>query len=521
MDSTYSSASATRPFHSLLLFALGLIAWNVLAIAPAAQATMKFSDSFAYPVGPLASQGPPTGRPAGQTGWFNANGSAQLTTPGLAFPNVASAGNKAEVTGVSGANGDIATANLKQVGGGTSIVWAAFLINEASGGAAPNGYSACSFGGGAVGPSFGMILNTNLYGIDNNTGLAGNTAVTSIGPSAATMLFVIKFDFAAGREYLWINPTTTSAPNTAQASASLAMTPAFQSSGFNQVMLSTGFNTASFNYDEVRVATAFDEVVPVPRFATSDFNQDGIPDYVLFNPSTRATAIWFLDSNNRFQRGAYGPVPPVGWTLAGVGDMNGDGMPDYVLLNPNTHQTALWYFNNNGQFDHGVFSRSLPAGWAVVAAVDMDGDGNADYVLSNPSTHQTAVWYSRNEGTALERGVFSHPLPIGWTLVGAADFDGDGNPDFLLFNPSTSQVAIWYLDSNGQYSHGVFFASGHSLPAGWILRGTADFDGDGNPDLLLINPATRQTAIWYLKAAVYNRGALGPALAIGYTLVSP
>ncbi len=502
-----------------LLILMCLMAWN--ALVPAARAATRFSDSFAYPVGPLASQGPPPGGPAGQTGWSNANGSVQVTAPGLAFPKLASAGNKAEVTGVTGANGDVATANLNHVGGGTSAVWAAFLISEASGGAAPNGYSVCGFGGGAVGPSFGMIFNRNLYGITNNTGLAGGTALTSIAPSAATMLFVVKFDFAAGREYLWLNPSTASTPKTAQASASLAMTPAFQSSGFNQVILATGFNTASFNYDEVRVGTAFDEVVPVIRFPASDFNQDGIPDYVLFNPSTRATAIWFLDGNNRFQRGVYGPTPPSGWTLARVGDMNGDGEPDYLLLNPSTRQTAIWYFNSSGRYDHGAYGQSLPPGWVIVAAVDMDEDGNADYVLTNPSTHQTAVWYLHNDGTSLERGVFSHALPVGWTLVDAADFDGDGKRDFLLFNPSTRQVAIWYLDSNSQYNHGVFFASGQSLPAGWILRGTADFDGDGNPDLFLTNPATRQTAIWYLEAGVYNRGALGPRLAIGYAVVSP
>jgi len=48
-------------------------------------------------------------------------------------------------------------------------------------------------------------------------------------------------------------------------------------------------------------------------------------------------------------------------------------------------------------------------------------------------------------------------------LVGAADFNRDGKPDFLLYAPATRQTAIWYLNNNtligGSYSP--------RLSAGW------------------------------------------------------
>jgi hypothetical protein len=48
-------------------------------------------------------------------------------------------------------------------------------------------------------------------------------------------------------------------------------------------------------------------------------------------------------------------------------------------------------------------------------------------------------------------------------LVATADFDGDGNPDYLLYNASTHQTAIWYLNNN------VFVSSAFAptLPAAW------------------------------------------------------
>jgi hypothetical protein len=37
-----------------------------------------------------------------------------------------------------------------------------------------------------------------------------------------------------------------------------------------------------------------------------------------------------------------------------------------------------------------------------------------------------------------------------------------------------------------------------------------DFNGNGKPDYLLYNAATRQTAIWYLNNNVFVNGVFGP-----------
>jgi hypothetical protein len=71
-------------------------------------------------------------------------------------------------------------------------------------------------------------------------------------------------------------------------------------------------------------------------------------------------------NNNVYVSGVYGPTLPSGWQLTGTADFNGDSKPDYVLYNASTRQTAIWYMNNN-VFAGGAFGPILPASWNLVA----------------------------------------------------------------------------------------------------------------------------------------------------------
>jgi hypothetical protein len=51
--------------------------------------------------------------------------------------------------------------------------------------------------------------------------------------------------------------------------------------------------------------------------------------------------------------------------------------------------------------------------------------------------------------------------------MGAADFNGDGNPDYLLFNSSNRATVIWYMDNNLRIAGN----HGPTLPASWELVG--------------------------------------------------
>jgi N-acetylneuraminic acid mutarotase len=251
-----------------------------------------------------------------------------------------------------------------------------------------------------------------------------------------------------------------------------------------------------------------------PGTATvADFNGDSHPDFVVRNPGTRQTGIWYLN-NNVFIRGAFGPTLPVGWGLRGAADFNLDTHPDYGLFHSATRRTAIWYLSGP-TFIGSAFGPTPPSGWALVATADFNANGKPDYVLYNAGTRRTAIWYLNIN--IFVSGAFGPTLPAGWGLRGVADFNGDTHPDYALFNAATRQTAIWYLSGPTRIG-GAF---GPTVPSGWALVATKDFNGNGKPDYLLYNAGTRRTAIWYLNNNFFVSAAFGPILPAGWSLIAP
>jgi hypothetical protein len=161
--------------------------------------------------------------------------------------------------------------------------------------------------------------------------------------------------------------------------------------------------------------------------------------------------------------------------------------------------------------DSGIRVIALPA--PPSQPYDFNRDQKPDYLLFNASTRQTSIWYLNNN--VYLSSALGPTLPAGWRLVDIGDFNRDGKPDYVLFNASTRRTTIWYLNNNA-YLSGAF---GPTVPAGSSLVAVGDFNRDGKPDYVLFNASTRQTAIWYLNNNVYISAANGPTLPANWQIV--
>ena len=249
--------------------------------------------------------------------------------------------------------------------------------------------------------------------------------------------------------------------------------------------------------------------------AKADFNGDGLPDWVLYNPLTHQLAVWYLNDGT-FLGGAVLPTLPAGWTVIDADQFGGSGTSsDLLLFNSSTGATAVWYFNG-ASLVTGALGPTVPAGWTVLLSEDFNSDGKPDLLLYQASTNKTAVWFLN--GTVLTGGAFGPTIPAGWAVAGAADFNSDGKPDLLLWTPAGRNTAIWYLN-------GTAFLSGAGAPTlpagGWRPAAIDDVNRDGKPDFVLWNPNTRQTAVWHLNNNVLTSGVFGPSTPANWWLVAP
>jgi len=115
----------------------------------------------------------------------------------------------------------------------------------------------------------------------------------------------------------------------------------------------------------------------------------------------------------------------------------------------------------------------------------------------------------------MKRYIVTIFLALVGTLIGA-DFNRDGKPDLLLVNPSTRHTAIWHMN-NYNFISGVY---GPTVPAGWTIVGIGDFNGDGYPDLLVYKTSSHQTAIWHMQDGHLISAVYGPVFINGYVPIA-
>jgi hypothetical protein len=208
-----------------------------------------------------------------------------------------------------------------------------------------------------------------------------------------------------------------------------------------------------------------------------DFDRDGDQDVYVANDTVRN----FLYRNNgdgTFTDVAYGAgvgFDGNGKPQAGMGvdcaDIDGNGFPDIFVTNFSEELNTLYVNHGDGTFDDGTVAAGLKSGFVPLGFgtkfYDVDSDGDLDihvtngHVIDNVERFQPNLTYKQADllyenlgggkfrDVSAEAGAALRTLRVGRGLA-VADFDNDGNPDVVI----TSVGQRPFLLRNAGVRHG-------------------------------------------------------------------
>jgi hypothetical protein len=232
--------------------------------------------------------------------------------------------------------------------------------------------------------------------------------------------------------------------------------------------------------------------------ATGDFNGDGHLDLAFLNNlrEEQSVYVYWGDGTGRFDVANRQVLRPGAETKGAAGvtlefntalssDLNDDGNVDLVVAG---NDGVVVYYGGRGGFNPAGAS-SLPAkNCHGLEAVDLNQDGHIDLVVTNAGVildeSDSVIYWGGVEGYSAERK--SNLATIGAMSVKAADLNHDGFADLVFGNVNTTK------DTPSQIFWGS--ASGYADDQQYALQsfgamgvGIADFDRDGNQDVVLLN----------------------------------
>jgi hypothetical protein len=287
-----------------------------------------------------------------------------------------------------------------------------------------------------------------------------------------------------------------------------------------------------------------------PQAVTGDFDGDGLADLVVFepdrsyfwtlysdlnltqfpptnpnqNPNTLTGAqLFFFGPGSRFTGARFHPVP-----LAG--DIDGDGRDDLIVYDPMATIGSHFFVlpSNPGASAVGIrFGPTTPDSAAAVPSIplaaDVNGDGRDDLIVYQPGTSQFSVRLS-GATLAQDAGTDQFTFPVGGgvsarTTPVAGDFDGaaDNKAELGVYDPLANRVQIRNSTFlyNGAPSSNFVLVPGTTGAA--LTLGASDLNGDGKDDLVLFNPVNA-TAPGRPRSTPFLNVASG---AIGSLLLGP
>ncbi|MCX6622034.1 MAG: VCBS repeat-containing protein [Acidobacteria bacterium] len=225
--------------------------------------------------------------------------------------------------------------------------------------------------------------------------------------------------------------------------------------------------------------------------AAADLDGDGDLDLTASDARDNNSLYWFENKGSgKFEKHVMHRQPMPAWRMErhAIADFNKDGRPDVVVVENSTGD--LRWLENPGAPGirqpwpvHFITRSDAVPGAYDVAVADFDGDGDLDVAASSWRRGNMFTWHE-NPGKPNELWKM-HTIAVNLAetrTVRAADFDGDGDPD-ILGTASGAGMVLWFENpgkAGGVWKQHVIGSSPRPIHGEPV-----DLDGDGDLDVVM------------------------------------
>jgi hypothetical protein len=256
--------------------------------------------------------------------------------------------------------------------------------------------------------------------------------------------------------------------------------------------------------------------VPAEHFGTScanvgDINHDGTDDIALGGPggngTLRGTVVVVSGATGTLLFTTIGDAVGDGYgvSVSGIGDVDHDGYAD-VLVGAFNHQKYQAEGRNgyarivSGK--DGTTIRTLTTasngsqfGLRVLGLADVDGDGVPDFAVSSPAVAALGgarpiveVFSGATGGLLYKCSADACNDGFGYSLANTTDIDGDGTNDFLVGAPNEARGYVKLCSGRDGHTLRKIYGPDVGTKFGTCIASGGDLNGDGKTDIAVVDP---------------------------------